>query len=291
MRTYTCPTCGASLATSAPPGTTITCEYCSTPFTVPQPSLDQPGDSQATVVANFGRRGNPSPRPPTGPDGTPPSTPEQPPDPDSPAGVGYTVDSDAVQPMVERGLESPEPEPAAPEPAPEPAAEPELRAPEVIEDLDAPGTVAEPVPEVPPVADLREPESAFQAPPPTAWDERVEAPPPDKPAPPVVAEPGPPEVLPMPEGVSAADIIAEPTKYGAAVPAEQGEAILVAPDKVVVVPPQNPAIGGPPGAAMRSGNRTPLLIGGIVVALCCVLGICAVAVSTILPLVSNLGGS
>ncbi len=281
MRTYTCTTCGASLATSAPPGTIITCEYCHTPFTVPSPSLDQPGDSQATVVANFNRRGNPSPMPPAGPDGTPPSTPELPPDPDSPAGVGNTVDSDAGQPMVERGsldaapttgdaaAEAPlvvAPETTAPEPNPELSPEPELRAPEIIEELDAPDSVAapEPEPEMPPAVDPRSPAGAEAA--------------------------GAAQTVVTPEGVSAADIIAEPTKYGAGIPAEQGEPILVPPNQVKIIPPQTPAVGGPPGAAMRSGNRTPLLIGGGLLLLCCLLTSCAVVVGVVPALLSALGG-
>jgi hypothetical protein len=349
MRTFICPTCGATLATSAAPGTTIICEYCNSPFVVPAPSLDQPGDSQATVVANFRRRGNPSPMPPTGPDGTPPSTPEQPPAPDSPAGVGNTVDSDAVQPMVERGpieppAESAPPAAAAsavlaamaatPEPAPQPAAEqPE---PQIIEELDAAGEPpAEPEPPVPPAADPRSSEMTMIAPrrvratieaeaqadkarvpePPAeathepmmaAAEPAGEAPAnaevspggevnqpvmteaaPEPEAPGGAAQPEPePATIPMPEGVSVADILAEPTKYGAAIPSEQGEAIVTGPGEVKVVPPQTPAVGGPPGAAMRSGNRTPLMIGGAIVLACCLLLAC-VAAFGILPSLLN----
>jgi hypothetical protein len=312
MRTFICPTCGATLATSAEPGTTITCEYCSSPFMVPAPSLDQPGDSQATVVASFRRRGDPSPMPPTGPDGTPPSTPDLPPDPNSPAGVGNTVDSDAVQPMVERGPVGPESVPVAASEAPPPAAAPaeplaapepvaEQPAPQIIEDLDRGAQPpAEPEPPVPPTADPRASDMTVIAPSRVraALDAELQAAkdkaaaeaaaalasqpaaPPGEPPPPVPNAPSPIDatVLRMPEGASVADIIAEPTKYGAAVPSQQGEAVVTGPGEVKVVPPQTPAVGGPPGAAMRSGNnRMPLMIGGALVAVCCLLLACAAA--------------
>jgi hypothetical protein len=339
MRTFTCPTCGATLATSAPPGTTITCEYCNSPFVVPAPSLDQPGDSQATVVANFSRRGNPSPMPPTGPDGTPPSRPEQPPAPDSPAGVGYTVDSDAAQPMVGRGPvdeASTEAAPVAaagepageapaltPEPEPEASPEPEPREPEIIEQLDAPEAVStpEPAPEaeppVPPVADPRASEMTMIAPsrvratlaaaeaeaaakvaaaPPApvlgetgAAGAEPEAVQPAA-AEPEAAEPAGPASLPVTPGVSVADIIAEPTKYGAAIPSTQGEPIVVGPDNVKVMPPQTPIAGGPPGAALRSGNRTPMVIGGVVLALCCLLSTCVILAGVVPALLRAAGG-
>lgn len=309
-RTFTCPTCGATLATSAAPGTTITCEYCNSPFVVPAPSLDQPGDSQATVIANFSRRGNPSPMPPTGPDGTPPSTPDLPPDPDSPAGVGNTVDSDAAQPMVGRGpvddasaesLPAYVASDAAPAPQPEPSPEPELRAPEVIEQLDAPEAVsppepapeletpaepeapAEPVPPTPPVADPRAAEMTMIAP------SRVRASLGESEA--AAADPAPEAgSLPVTPGASVADLIAEPTKYGAAIPSTQGEPVVVGPGNVKVMPPQTPAAGGPPGAAMRSGgNRTPLIIGGVVLVLCCLLSTCVV-LAFVVPALMNAGG-
>lgn len=297
-RTFTCPTCGATLATSAEPGTKITCDYCNSPFVVPAPSLDQPGDSQATVIANFSRRGNPSPMPPAGPDGTPPSTPDLPPDPDSPAGVGNTVDSDAAQPMVERGAvddASAESLPAyvasqaAPVMEPAPTSEPELRTPEIIEALDAPEAVSppeaapEPEPPVPPVADPRPAEMTMIAP------SRVRASLAEAEA---AAEPATPEPgsLPVTPGASVADLIAEPTKFGAAVPSNQGEPVVVGPGNVKVMPPQTPAAGGPPGAAMRSGsNRTPLIIGGVVLVLCCLLSTCVV-LAFVVPAILTAGG-
>ena len=310
-RTFTCPVCGATLATSAAPGITIACEYCNSPFVVPAPSLDQPGDSQATVIANFSRRGNPSPMPPAGPDGTPPSTPDLPPDPDSPAGGGNTVDSDAAQPLVGRGpvddasaesLPAYVASEAAPVIEPEPSPEPELRTPEIIEELDAPEAVSpsetapepeaavEPEPAEPPVADPRAAEMTMIAPSrvraslaeaeAAAEASAAEA---DAPA----SEPG---SLPVTPGASVADLIAEPTKYGAAIPAEQGEPVVMGPGNVKVMPPQTPVAGGPPGAAMRSGgNRTPLIIGGVIVALCC-LGSTCVALVAVANAVMNAGG-
>jgi ribosomal protein S27E len=216
MRTFKCLNCGATLATSAAPGTTINCEYCGTPFTVPAEG-GQAMDSQATVIASFARRGNPSPMPPMGPEGEAPPTPEQPPAPDSPAGVGYTVDADAAHPQVERG-----------------PVEPEIGTP------------------IPSGAEI--------------------------PLPPTEAASA---------GPSAADIIAEPTKYGAAIPAQEGEVIVVPPNRIEVVPPQRPAAGGPPGATMRRSRAMPLLIGGLVL-LCCVLPVCGLLAWGALSVLPNL---
>ncbi len=256
MRTYACTNCGASLATSAPPGTTIDCQNCNTPFLVPAPSLDQPGDSQATVVANFNRRGNPSPMPPTGPDGTPPSTPDLPPAPDSPAGVGYTVDADAAHPLVEPGLGDPvadspvaavveTPVAAAagtPEPAPELSVTPEaLPTPELAEDQPAP-------------LDLGTPEPVVE--------------------PPVVPEVGTPAEEPAP---------VEPTASEMSAPE---------PVPVPVAPVVNEASAPPITPARPAGsNRTPMLIGGAVLLLCCLLSTCVFIFAVVPTLLSMMGGS
>jgi hypothetical protein len=198
-------------------------------------------------------------------------------------------------------------------PAPQPTPEAELRTPEIIEELDQPVEVAptdpaagatpevQPEPElpVPPAADPRASEMTMIAPSrvrASLGEEAGEAavppaPPAEEAAPAVVPlEPAEPERLPVDAGVSVADIIAEPTKYGAAIPATQGEPVVMGPGDVRVMPPQTPVAGGPPGAAMRSGNRNlPLMIGGGLIVVCCALAACAALVGVVLPLFSSLG--
>ncbi len=311
MRTYTCTTCGASLATSAAPGTTIDCQYCNTPFLAPAPSLDQPGDSQATVTANFTRRGNPSPMPPVGPDGTPPSTPDLPPAPDSPAGVGYTVDAEAGQSLVEPGLGDPVADspvaasgeavlaaaagPAStPELTPEPTGPPEaLHIPELAADQPTPIDLGPPEPvEEPPVApDLGTPA--------------------EEPAPvePTASELSAPEAEPSGDEPPASAVSAPPpapsdaTRFpaGAAIPAEL-RGLVAEPVNVAPAPPAPPLPSGPPSAPANApastparpanANRTPMLIGGGVLLLCCVLCAC-VSIVVVLPFLLALlsGGS
>jgi hypothetical protein len=212
VTTYACGHCGAAIHTSAAPGTKLECKNCGAPFTVPAvrtSALDErppaagveaaaqaPDESQAAVVAPASR-GQPQdvPRPDTvALEGEALGRPERPPPPDSPAGVGNTVDSDAVAPTVGR--------------APSDLAGQEIT----------------------------------------------------------------PAGAGTDEAPTAAELIAEPTKYGVAVPGDQGDPVLVAPNKVVVTPPQAEPAGGPPGGAMI--NRTnPLLLGGAALGCCLLAGL------------------
>jgi hypothetical protein len=88
------------------------------------------------------------------------------------------------------------------------------------------------------------------------------------------------EITPVGAGTddapTAAELIAEPTKHGVGVPGDQGDPVLVAPNKVVVTPPQAEAAGGPPGGALI--NRTnPLLLAGAALGCCLLAGLGAVA--------------
>jgi hypothetical protein len=212
VRTYACGQCGAAISTGAAPGTTLECKHCGSPFTVPAirtSALDErpaaegveaaaqaPADTDAALVAPAAR-GQPHdlPRPDTpGVEGEALGRPEPPPPADSPAGVGNTVDSDAVAPLVGR--------------APSDLAGQEIT----------------------------------------------------------------PAGAGTPEAPTAAELIAEPTKYGVGVPGDQGDPVLVAPDKVVVTPPQAEAAGGPPGGALI--NRTnPLLLAGAAIGCCLLAGL------------------
>jgi hypothetical protein len=185
-RTFTCPNCGAEIQTSAAPGTTVNCEHCGSPFTVPPA-----GTPAAHVVESPVRRGQPQALPREGGPGELPPTSAEKPAPESPAGVGYTVDSDAVAPTVGR--------------------DPSANAGQEITPIAKPSG----------------------------------------------AEP------------TAADLIAEPLKYGLNVGAGEGEPVVVPPNKVVIMPPQHEGRGGPPGRAMTS-NRNPvaLVAGGVG---CCLL--------------------
>jgi DNA-directed RNA polymerase subunit RPC12/RpoP len=54
IRTYVCAGCGAGIATSAPPGSSVECPYCGTPFRVPlvTPPVDSRGDDGQTPGAS-----------------------------------------------------------------------------------------------------------------------------------------------------------------------------------------------------------------------------------------------
>jgi hypothetical protein len=165
-----------------------------------QAAAEPPAGAQATVVAPASR-GQPQdvPRPDTvALEGEALGRPEHPPPPDSPAGVGNTVDSDAVAPQVGR----------------------------------APSDLAGQ------------------------------------------------EITPVGAGTddapTAAELIAEPTKYGVGVPGDQGDPVLVAPNKVVVTPPQAEAAGGPPGGSLIN-RANPLLLGGAALGCCLLAGLGAVA--------------
>jgi hypothetical protein len=100
LTTFQCRGCGASLATSAAPGTDITCEYCHTTNTVPQPGEASrgPGEAPAQPAA----RGEPASLPETdrvAGEGERPA-------PGSPADIGYSLADD--MPVV--GREAPQPE-------------------------------------------------------------------------------------------------------------------------------------------------------------------------------------
>jgi hypothetical protein len=215
VRTYACGQCGAAINTNAAPGTRLECKHCGSPFTVPAVSEPQPASTlderpaaegvqaaagEAAVPAPAAR-GQPQdvPRPDTvALEGEALGRPERPPPPDSPAGVGNTVDSDAVAPVVGR----------------------------------APSDLAGQ--EITPVGAGSE------------------------------------------DAPTAAELIAEPTKHGVGVPGDQGDPVLVAPNKVVVTPPQAEAVGGPPGGALI--NRTnPLLLAGGALGCCLLAGLGAVA--------------
>jgi hypothetical protein len=226
MRTFNCGNCGATLATSAAPGTTLDCQYCGTANEVPvvdRPAGDQPGPTDrppamppgaadATVVA----RGMPGSLP-AGPEHDRPIEERLAPQPGTPADIGYTVDADAGRPLVERG------EPAEPVfgPAGEPAGEPDYQAGSAIGELRPAPT----------------PETRGEEP-------------------------------------SMATVIAEPLKHGVDIPAARGEPVITGPGRVTVTPPQAPIQGGPAGAAMAARpNRVPLIVGGGLLAVCCLLAL------------------
>ncbi|MCC6191648.1 MAG: hypothetical protein IT318_21685 [Anaerolineales bacterium] len=59
----TCANCGAALATTAPPGTTLTCGYCGTPMRVPAPERSEPGPASEAELSSAAPTPEPQPEP------------------------------------------------------------------------------------------------------------------------------------------------------------------------------------------------------------------------------------